>query len=177
MIWGPVVVSDNHRVYGKKGMNTPHARATRARADQFTHILQAGSIPRMMGKREIAMKLLSAFAVGLLLAGPLAAQDFDKGRDAFKAGDYATALQELRPLAVQGNAEAQTMLGAMYKYGDGVIKNVVLAHMWYNIANANGNRVASTLRSLIEERMTLEQIGEAQVLALVCLASNYQDCE
>ena len=52
MIWGPVVVSDNHRVYGKKGMNTPHARATRARADQFAHILQAGSIPRMAAKPD-----------------------------------------------------------------------------------------------------------------------------
>ena len=52
IIWGPVVVSDLHRVCGKKGMNTPHARATRARADQFAHILQAGSIPRMAAKPD-----------------------------------------------------------------------------------------------------------------------------
>ena len=32
MIWGPAVVSDNHRVYGKKGKNTPsRARAREGR--------------------------------------------------------------------------------------------------------------------------------------------------
>ena len=47
--WGPVVVSDNYRVYGKKGKNTP-SRARAREADQFIHILQAVSIPRMMGQ-------------------------------------------------------------------------------------------------------------------------------
>ena len=34
---------------------------------------------------------------------PVAAQDLQKGYDAFEAGDYATALQEWRPLAEQGD--------------------------------------------------------------------------
>ena len=37
---------------------------------------------------------------------PVAAQDWDKGNDAFEAGDYATALKEWRPLAEQGNIDA-----------------------------------------------------------------------
>ena len=138
MIWGPVVVSDNHRVYGKKGMNTPHARATRARADQFTHILQAGSIPRMMGKREIAMKLLSALAVGLLLAGSLAAQDGDE------EATLSIVLQDLLLLAEQGEVGAQIMFGRMYHWGDGVPQDFTEAVKWYRLAAEQGNAYAQT---------------------------------
>ena len=37
---------------------------------------------------------------------PVTAQDYQKGYDAYQAGDYATALQEWRPLAEQGNIDA-----------------------------------------------------------------------
>ena len=33
---------------------------------------------------------------------------------AARAGDYATVMQIVRPMAAQGNAEAQLMLGLMY---------------------------------------------------------------
>ena len=35
------------------------------------------------------------------------AQDFNKGMEAYKADDFASALKEFKPLAEQGNAEAQ----------------------------------------------------------------------
>ena len=44
-------------------------------------------------------------------------QDYDNGVEAYNAGDYQTALQEWRPLAEQGDANAQTNLGVMYKNG------------------------------------------------------------
>jgi TPR repeat protein len=50
----------------------------------------------------------------LLGAVSVSAADFDKGAAAFDAGDYATALREWKPLAEQGNADAQTRLGNMY---------------------------------------------------------------
>jgi hypothetical protein len=34
-----------------------------------------------------------------------ASADLQKGLDAYNAGDYATALEELRPLADRGNAD------------------------------------------------------------------------
>ena len=37
--------------------------------------------------------------------------DFQKGYTAYQTGDYATALREWRPLAEQGNANAQYNLG------------------------------------------------------------------
>ena len=158
------------------------------------------------------MKLLSVLAVGLMLAGPLAAQDFTKGLAAYEAGDYAGALQEWLPLIEQGDHRAQTLLGKMYEHGKGVLQDDaeavkwyrraaeqgnavaqkylgvmyaggkgvlqvdVLAHMWLNISGANGIADGSNGRSLIEQRMTREQIAEAQALARRCMASNYQDC-
>ncbi len=63
---------------------------------------------------------LSIF-VGLvsMLATPVLA-GFQAGLDAYKRGDYATALKEWRPSAVQGDASAQYNLGWMYRKGQGV---------------------------------------------------------
>ena len=44
---------------------------------------------------SVVMSATSAFA-----------QDFNKGVGAYNAGDYATAIQEFRPLAEQGVASA-----------------------------------------------------------------------
>ena len=37
--------------------------------------------------------------------------DFQKGANAYRSGDYATALREWRPLAEQGDEIAQTSVG------------------------------------------------------------------
>ena len=67
---------------------------------------------------------LATLVIGLsLLMGAttsVSAQDFQKGFRAYKSGDYATALREWRPLAEQGNADAQYNLGVMYYNGKGV---------------------------------------------------------
>jgi len=155
----------------------------------------------------------AAFLLCTAVAVPVMAQDFDKGWAAYGAGDYATALQEWRPLAVQGdaeaqfnlcimyaagrgvlqdyaeavrwcrmaaeqdNAKAQSGLGVMYATGRGVLQDDVLAHMWFNIGGANGSAEGSENRGEIEQRMTREQIAEAQALARRCMASDYQDCD
>ena len=53
----------------------------------------------------------------MTLSSPVAAQDFQKGFAAYNAGDYATALQEWKPLAEAGNVVAQNNLGLMDKNG------------------------------------------------------------
>jgi TPR repeat protein len=58
------------------------------------------------------MKHIAIAAVMILLALPAWA-DYQDGVDAFDKGDYATALEEWRPLAEQGNASAQNALGYM----------------------------------------------------------------
>ena len=43
--------------------------------------------------------------------------DFDKGLTAYESGDFATDLREWTPLAKQGNACAQYLLGSMCNEG------------------------------------------------------------
>ncbi len=53
------------------------------------------------------------------------------GGAAYDRGDYATALRQWRPLAEQGNADAQAQLGAMYYNGWGVPKDNAESTKWF----------------------------------------------
>jgi TPR repeat protein len=72
------------------------------------------------------------------------AQDFNKGLKAAQSGDFATALREWKPLAEQGNADAQYNLGQMYRKGDGVPQNYKTAVKWYRLAAKQGDASAQT---------------------------------
>ena len=65
------------------------------------------------------------------------AQDFQKGMEAFDQGDFQTALEEWRPLAEQGDADAQFGLGVLYgMYGNGYgfTKDYTQVAKWYRLA-------------------------------------------
>ena len=109
--------------------------------------------------------ILLAFLI--TLSSPVAAQDFQKGYDAAQAGDFATALQEWAPLAEAGDAAAQINLGVMYAYGNGVLQDNVMAHMWYNIASANGASKAGEYRDERAGLMTPADISKAQAIGHV----------
>ncbi|MEP1353257.1 MAG: tetratricopeptide repeat protein [Tateyamaria sp.] len=82
----------------------------------------------------------SALAVLLTFGGQtVSAQDFGKGLEAAQVGDFETALREWQPLADQGNASAQVMLGWMYRTGRGVSQDNVEAAKWYRLAAEQGN--------------------------------------
>ncbi|MDP2738149.1 MAG: tetratricopeptide repeat protein [Pseudorhodobacter sp.] len=74
----------------------------------------------------------------LLMPAMVTAQDFEAGKAAYEAGDYATALREWRPLAEQGDAAAQALLGIMYDSGQGVPQDDAEAVKWYRLAAAQG---------------------------------------
>ena len=74
-------------------------------------------------------------------------------------------------------SEAQLALGVMYANGRGVTEDYVLAHMWSNIAGANGNEAVRELRDSLERDMTRAEVSRATELARVCMTSDYQDCE
>ena len=95
----------------------------------------------------------------------------------YEAGDYGTALREFQPLAKQGNAAAQNNLGFMYHTGEGVPKDNVYAHMWWNIAASSGEKDVVTNRDIIAKRMTPAQIVEAQKLAGECVKKKYNGCD
>ena len=67
----------------------------------------------------------------LSLAAPVAAGPFEDAAAAYGKGDYTTALRLLHPLADQGMAKAQIILGVMYANGQGVSQNQVEAMKWY----------------------------------------------
>jgi TPR repeat protein len=72
---------------------------------------------------------------------------------------------ELEPLAGQGDAKAQGDLGTAYVKGEGVPQDYVLAHMWFNLAAAQGNEDARQNRDSVAKLMTPDQVAEAQRLA------------
>ena len=64
------------------------------------------------------------------------------GMAAYQQGDYATALQEWKPLADEGNAAAQFNLGIMYQNGQGVDSDPRVAMQWYRRAAEQGYAAA-----------------------------------
>ena len=126
---------------------------------------------------ETMMKQLTiTLAFLMTLSSSVAAQDFDKGLAAYKAGNYTTAVEEWTPLAEQGVSKAQTNLGVMYENGQGLLQDNVMAHMWYNIGAANGNELGGTNRGIIANKMTPADISKAQAMARECMSSDYTKC-
>ena len=82
----------------------------------------------------------------------------------------------MTPLAEQGDADAQFNLGLMYGMGTGVIRDIVYAHMWGNIAATNGNKLGAKLRDDFEKKMTPADISAAQKLARECIRKKYKGC-
>ncbi len=86
-----------------------------------------------------ASRIVVVLVLALALSAPVLAADYQAGLEAFQRDDYATALKELRPLAEQGNAEAQDLLGRMYSGGFGVTRDEAEAMKWYRLAAEQGN--------------------------------------
>ncbi len=123
------------------------------------------------------MKGFLAFSVLLFfLFSNSAFADFAAGKKAYDKRDYATALKEWRPLAEQGGAHAQLNLGVMYFNGQGVTRDYIRAHMWWNIVVSLGDKGAAKNRDIVAREMTYTQIEKAQDLARECVAKNYKDC-
>ena len=68
--------------------------------------------------------------------------DFQKGEEAYEAGDYAAALREFIPLAEQGDAESQRCLGRIYVLGEGVAQDYAKAAKWSRKAAEQGDAEA-----------------------------------
>ena len=71
--------------------------------------------------------------------------DFQAGMEAYKAGDYATALKKWNPLAEQGNAEAQYGLGYMYNNGLGVTRVYRGGYFYHTRSGLKWSRLAASL--------------------------------
>ncbi|HEY9789973.1 MAG TPA: SEL1-like repeat protein [Candidatus Obscuribacterales bacterium] len=88
---------------------------------------------------QAAATAWTCLAVCLIMALPATSAgtdsvDFEKGHAALIKGDYATALQYLKPLAEKGNRQAEANLAEMYEFGYGVPQNHQEALRWYRSA-------------------------------------------
>lgn len=83
-----------------------------------------------------------AWLLATLCVALPARADYEAGLAAARAGDYATALREWRPLAEAGNRDAQFNLGLAYENGLGVPADGAEAARWYRRAAEQDDRQA-----------------------------------
>ena len=62
-----------------------------------------------------------------------------------------------RKAADQGNADAQSNLGVMYKYGWGVPKNLKEALKWYSMAVKNGRQGLGKIIQTVKTQINKEE--------------------
>lgn len=76
------------------------------------------------------------------LTGQVMADSLSDANRVYDAGDYEKAAKLYSPLAKGGNAEAQYVLGMMYRAGRGVPQDYIEARKWYRLAAEQGHPVA-----------------------------------
>ena len=86
--------------------------------------------------------LIGATCLAITLPMLAKAADLNKGLNAALKGDFATALEELQPLAEAGNARAQRFLGGMHLNGFGTPQDYQQAFSWYQKAAEQGDAQA-----------------------------------
>ena len=65
--------------------------------------------------------------------------DYEAGLRAIQKEDYQTALKKWKPLAEEGNSDAQFALGYMYLQGKGVVMDYKKAMKWFRLAAEQGD--------------------------------------
>lgn len=112
----------------------------------------------MMRRIALATAICTGFAVP-------AAADYESGQEAFRAGEYATAVVRLQASAETGDAASQHLLGQINEKGLGVPQNFLRAHVWYNLAAGQGHEDAVRARDALTKRMAAEEVAKAQARA------------
>jgi hypothetical protein len=87
----------------------------------------------------LASLLLLVLAMAFI--GPAWA-DLDQAIEAYRQGEYEAAHDAFLPLARDGDAEAQFMLGVLYDNGRGVLRDYDEARRWYHLAARQGSAKA-----------------------------------
>jgi TPR repeat protein len=124
---------------------------------------------KLVGGLILAVQVLGSAGA---LAGP-----WEDGMAAYNRGDYVPAVKVFRAMAEQGNAKAQSVLGAMYRRGQGVSRSPVRAYLWFSRAAARGDAKAKAELREVSQTMTPEELSQAREMAQACEASDYRSCE
>ncbi len=84
-------------------------------------------------------RLVIALSILIATTMPTGTKAEEKGAEAWKRGDYATAFQYWLPLAESGDAKFQSNVGSLYYRGLGVPQDFAKALHWYQKAAAQGD--------------------------------------
>ena len=85
--------------------------------------------------KPFVKRSLTVLAVTLsLLANVANAGPWEDGYEAYQRKDYVTAVQLWRIVANEGNREAQSLLGEMYAFGQGVPQDYARGIKWLMLA-------------------------------------------
>ena len=95
--------------------------------------------------------------------------------EALTAGSYSLAYKGLLELSEKGSSISQYFLAEMCLKGMGVLQDFSQAHMWFNIAASQGHKKAKAHLDRLNNKMSVDQIAEAQKLAREWVAMNYKD--
>lgn len=87
-------------------------------------------------------KLSAIFTLLTLLHITAGFAGVEEATAAYNKQNYSLALSEVSPLAAQGNAAAQNLLGKMYNNGNGIMKDQAQAVAWYRKAAEQGHAAA-----------------------------------
>ena len=94
--------------------------------------------------------MTQSWSAGVVLAlglgwagGAQAATALDEALKLMQRGEYIQALAELKPIANQGDAEAQYQLGQIYERGLGIVPDDYWAQHWYRQAAEQGHPAAA----------------------------------
>jgi TPR repeat protein len=109
--------------------------------------------------RFIRLLVMIGMAISVMSIGQhVMAADFKKGYRVFQTGDYATAIEEWRPLAEAGNIDAQYILGLMNLNGEGIPQDYAKAIKWLHRAAKAGNADAQfSLANMYRKGKGVEQ--------------------
>ncbi|HEY6048865.1 MAG TPA: SPOR domain-containing protein [Sphingomicrobium sp.] len=88
-------------------------------------------------------------ALLLTASAPLSAQSVKAGIEAWQRSDYVGAVAIWRPLAEQGDADAEFNLGQAYRLGRGVPTSLSAAQTWFERAANQGHIDAQTTLGLL----------------------------
>ncbi len=115
-------------------------------------------------RRNPAGTLYLAAALSIAAASAALA-DLEGGRAAYDEGDYRAARAQLEPLARDGEAEAQYLLGLSYYHGSGELRDDARALAWFREAAAQEHGYAMYTLGLMHElgRGVKRSRGEAML--------------
>jgi uncharacterized protein len=113
-----------------------------ARMRSRVMLIADGGVPNWSA---LIRMILAGIVCGCAFLSPVeAAQPLEDARSAYERGDYVEAHRLIRPLADQGDALAQNLLGDMYDRGRGVPQDEVEAVRWYHRAADQGLAIAQS---------------------------------